>query len=61
LCCSDAGNDRAVSRESDLAREARSLIAAYARADGTVQEVVDCHALIAFRPSDIDIDIDIDG
>lgn len=41
------------SREDDLAGEARALIASYARADGTVQEVIEGHALIAFRASDI--------
>jgi SAM-dependent methyltransferase len=40
------------SREDDLAGEVRELIKKHAGTDGTVQEIVEGHALIAFRSAD---------
>jgi SAM-dependent methyltransferase len=48
-----AWDGRPGSRENDLAGEVRSLIAGYANADGNVKEVVEGHALIAFRATDL--------
>jgi SAM-dependent methyltransferase len=48
-----AWDGRPGSREDDLAGEVRDLIARYAGADGNVKEIVEGHALIAFRSSDL--------
>jgi SAM-dependent methyltransferase len=47
-----AWDGRPGAREEDLAGEVRSLIAPYAQPDGNVTEVVEGHALIAFRSAD---------
>jgi trans-aconitate methyltransferase len=48
-----AWDGRPGSREDDLAGEVRDLIARHAGADGNVKEIVEGHALIAFRSSDL--------
>jgi len=49
-----AWDGRPGSREDDLAGEVRTLMAKHAGPDGNVREVVEGHALIAFRSSDVE-------
>lgn len=53
LSFGSAWDGRPGSREDDLAGEVRKLIAGYARPDGTIQEVLEGHALVGFRPRDL--------
>jgi len=53
LSFGSAWDGRPGSREDDLAGEVRRLIGSYARPDGTVQEVLEGHALIGFRARDL--------
>jgi SAM-dependent methyltransferase len=48
-----AWDGRPGSREDDLAGEVRKLISRYATPEAHVQEVLEGHALVAFRPGDL--------
>jgi SAM-dependent methyltransferase len=49
-----AWDGRPGSREDDLAGEVRKLIAAHASPDGSVEEIIEGHALIGFRSRDLE-------